>query len=230
MAQRPWNSILEHIRSLAARPDSPACDAELLLQFVSHHDEAAFESLLGRHGPMVLRVARRIVGNETDAEDVFQATFLLLARRAGAIRKRESVASWLHGVAHRLALSACGKRARRQAKERRAAEARALESNAESAWSELEETLHEVLAHLPAKYRTPLVYCYLEGRTQEEIAQQLGKPLGTVRSWLAGAANCCENACCVAAFRCPRRERAPPCWPRPAPRRRRCRFRCDSPR
>jgi RNA polymerase sigma factor (sigma-70 family) len=184
MTQRPWNSILDHIRSLAARRDSPAGDAELLLQFVSHNDESAFESLLRRHGPMVLRVAHRIVGNETDAEDVFQATFLLLARRAGSIRKRESVASWLHGVAHRLALSARGRRARRQEREREAAAIRSIESS-ESAWNELEETLHEVLAQLPAKYRTPLVYCYLEGWTQEEVARQLGKPLGTVRGWLA---------------------------------------------
>jgi RNA polymerase sigma factor (sigma-70 family) len=185
MAQRPWNPILQHIRSLAARHDSPSPDAELLSQFISHNDEAAFESLLRRHGPMVLRVARRTVGNETDAEDVFQATFLLLARRAGAIRKRESVASWLHGVAHRLALSARSKYARRQVREREAAAARSVESSPDSAWSELEETLHEVLAQLPAKYRTPLVHCYLEGWTQEEVARQLGKPLGTVRSWLA---------------------------------------------
>jgi len=185
MAQRPWNPILQHIRSLAARHDSPSSDAELLRQFSSHNDEAAFESLVRRHGPMVLRVARRTVGNETDAEDVFQATFLLLARRAGAIRKREAVASWLHGVAHRLALSARSKYARRQAREREAAAARSVQSSPESAWNELEETLHEVLAQLPAKYRTPLVHCYLEGWTQEEVARQLGKPLGTVRSWLA---------------------------------------------
>jgi RNA polymerase sigma-70 factor (ECF subfamily) len=134
---------------------------------------------------MVLRVARRVLGSETDAEDVYQATFLLLARRAGSIRKRESVASWLHGVAHRLALSARGKRARRQRHERRAAETRSSEAPPDSAWSELEETLHDVLAQLPGRYRTPLIYCYLEGWTQEEVAQQLGKPLGTVRSWLA---------------------------------------------
>ncbi len=183
MAERLWNSVLEHIRCLAAQGDSSSCDADLLHQFLARHEEAAFETLLRRHGPMVLRVARRIAGNDADAEDVFQATFLLLARRAAAIRKRESVASWLHGVAHRLALSARSKRIRRQQREREAA--RTLESPPESAWSELEETLHEALSQLPAKYRTPLVYCYLEGRTQEEVARQLGKPLGTVRSWLA---------------------------------------------
>ena len=173
MAARMWQPVLEQIRSLAARPDTPVSDAALLSCFVARHEEAAFETLLRRHGPMVLRVARRVLNNVSDAEDVFQATFLLLARRAGAIRKRDSVASWLHGVAHRLALSARGKRARRQERERQAVEAREVETPPESAWSELEETLHEVLAQLPAKYRTPLVYCYLEGWTQEEVARQL---------------------------------------------------------
>jgi RNA polymerase sigma factor (sigma-70 family) len=184
MTARRWHPVLDQIRSLAARPDTPVSDAELVSRFVARHDETTFEALLRRHGPMVLRVARRVLKNQSDAEDVFQATFLLLARRAGAIRKRESVASWLHGVAHRLALSARGKRARRQECERHAA-ARSVESPPELAWSDLEETLHEVLVQLPAKYRTPLVCCYLEGWTQEEVARQLGKPLGTVRSWVA---------------------------------------------
>ncbi|HEY7308498.1 MAG TPA: sigma-70 family RNA polymerase sigma factor [Gemmataceae bacterium] len=186
MARRPWEPVLEHIRALAAaRPDARACDAELLSRFVGRRDEAAFESLLRRHGPMVLRVARRVLDNDADAEDVFQATFLLLARRASTIRKRESVASWLHSVAYRLAVSMRSKRRKRQATEKRAAEARPTETPSASAWSELEGTLHEALAQLPAKYRTPLVYCYLEGWTQEEVARDLGVPLGTLRSWVA---------------------------------------------
>jgi RNA polymerase sigma factor (sigma-70 family) len=148
MAERAWNSVLEHIRCLAAQGDSSACDADLLHQFLARHEEAAFETLLRRHGPMVLRVACRIAGNDADAEDVLQATFLLLARRAAAIRKRESVAGWLHGVAHRLALSARSKRIRRQQREREAA-ARLLESPPESAWSELEET--ERIGDKPAR-------------------------------------------------------------------------------
>jgi RNA polymerase sigma factor (sigma-70 family) len=185
MAQQSWDPILVQIRSLAARPGTPAHDAELLSQFVSRQDEAAFESLLRRHGAMVFRVAQRVLECEADAEDVFQATFLLLARRASAIRKREAVASWLHGVAHRLALSVRSKRARRSEKERRAAEARPTETPAESSWGELERALDEAIARLPARYRTPLVCCYLEGRTQEEVARDLGVPLGTVRSWVA---------------------------------------------
>src|SRR5581483_4219517 len=176
-----WDLVLQQVRSLAVlREHRQVEDADLLSRFVLHYDEAAFEVLLRRHGPMVLRVARRVLRSEPDAEDVFQATFLLLARKAGSIRKRASVASWLHGTAHRLALHARSERTRRQAKEQQAAELRP-----EPAWSELDGVLDDVLAQLPEKYRTPLVYCYLEGRTQEEVAQLLGAPLGTVRRWLA---------------------------------------------
>lgn len=185
MARQRWQPVLDHIRSLAARPDPSASDAELLRRFLTQREEDAFAALVHRHGTMVLRVARRVLGNDADAEDVFQATFLLLSRRAAAIRKREAVAGWLHGVAHRLALSARTKRMRRQEREWQAAETRPTETPTTAAWSELEETLHEALAQLPEKYRTPLVCCYLEGRTQEEAARQLGTPLGTVRSWLA---------------------------------------------
>ena len=138
MARRPWQPVLDHLRSLAARRDLSASDAELLSQFIAERDEDAFASLVHRHGSMVLRVARRIVGNDSDAEDVFQATFLLLARRADAIRKREAVAGWLHGVAHRLALSARAQRIRHQNVERRAAETRQVQASPEAAWNELE--------------------------------------------------------------------------------------------
>jgi RNA polymerase sigma factor (sigma-70 family) len=181
MAEERRNAVIERIRSLAAAPSAEVRDSDLLGQFIARRDDAAFEALLRRHGPMVLRVARRILGHDADAEDVFQATFLLLSRAAHSIRKPEAVAGWLHGVAHRLALSARARRGRRQIEEQRAARARPTES----AWHDLEETLHEVIARLPEKYRTPLVYCYLEGWTQEEVARQLSVPLGTVHSWLA---------------------------------------------
>jgi RNA polymerase sigma factor (sigma-70 family) len=179
MVRTPWDVVLQHVRALAA-PRRQGEDAELLRRFVAGRDEAAFEALLRRHGPMVLRVARRVLRSEPDAEDVFQATFLLLARKAGSIRRRDAVAGWLHGVARRLALHAQADRARRRAKESRAARSRT-----DTAWSELDGVLDDVLAQLPEKYRTPLVCCYLEGRTQEEVAHLLGAPLGTVRSWLA---------------------------------------------
>lgn len=184
MVREPWSALIQQIRTLAARhPEVQTRDAELLHHFLTRRDEAAFETLLHRHGPMVYRTAWRILGSVNDAEDVFQATFLLLVRRGDDVRKRDSVAGWLHGVAHRLALTARAKRIQRQAKERQAA---VLDAKAPAAdWTELEATLHEVLAQLPEKYRTPLVFCYLEGWTQEEVARHLGRPLGTVRSWVA---------------------------------------------
>ncbi len=181
MSRTSWNVVLKQVHSLAgARDQAQAEDAELLGQFLAIGDEEAFETLLRRHGPMVLRVARRVLRSEADAEDAFQATFLLLARKARSIRRRSSVASWLHGVAHRLALHARADRARRREREGRVPGATSA-----SAWQELDGVLDEVLAGLPEKYRTPLVHCYLEGRTQEEVAQLLGAPLGTVRSWIA---------------------------------------------
>jgi RNA polymerase sigma factor (sigma-70 family) len=178
--------LLQHIRRLIAiETASQASDAALLERFVAQRDESAFTLLLERHGPMVLRLARRLLGQEQDAEDIFQATFLLFARKAGTIRKRQSVSSWLYGVAYRLAGRAREQRAHRKAQEKRAATMHAAKPQAATAWQDLQELLEDVLAQLPEKYRTPLILCYLEGKTQEQAAQQLGCPLGTVRSWLA---------------------------------------------
>src|SRR5437660_10589052 len=123
MASASLTNVLQQLRTIAnARACEDASDRELLTRFLDQREEAAFVALLKRHGPMVLHVCRRVQGNEHDAEDVFQATFLLLARRADSIRKLESVASWLHGVAHRLALKAKQQGARRQAREKRVAD------------------------------------------------------------------------------------------------------------
>src|SRR5260370_27129980 len=125
MATAQLSSVLQHLRTLAhARIYEDTSDRELLERFLVQREEAAFVALLKRHGPMVLQVCRRVQGNEHDAEDVFQATFLLFARKAGSVHKPESLASWLHGVAHRLALEARKQEARRQARERRAADMR----------------------------------------------------------------------------------------------------------
>jgi RNA polymerase sigma factor (sigma-70 family) len=134
---------------------------------------------------MILCLCRRLQCNEHDAEDVFQATFLLLARKAGSIRKYEAVASWLYGVAYRLALAARSQGARRQARERQAADMRKEPALPGKAWQELQATLEGALREVPEIYRAPLLLCYLEGQTQETAAQQLGCPLGTVRSRLA---------------------------------------------
>jgi cytochrome c peroxidase len=155
-------------------------DQVLLRQFSEQRDEAAFATLLYRHGPMVLDVCRSVLGNEADAEDAFQATFLILARKAASIRKTASLASWLHGVAHRTALKARAQSATREKNESRAP--RREVSNADDlAWREVRQVLHEELTSLAARYRDPLVACYLEGKTQEEAAAQLGLAKSTLK-------------------------------------------------
>jgi RNA polymerase sigma factor (sigma-70 family) len=190
MANAQLGTVLRQLRRMVQpRAYEDTSDRELLERFLAQREEAAFVILMKRHGPMVLNVCRRVQGNEHDAEDVFQATFLLLACKADTIRKQDSLASWLHGVAHRLALEARGQGARRQARERRAADMRRTSGVSDKAWQELQATLDEALCQVPEKYRVPLLLCYLEGKTQEEAASQLGCPLGTVRSRLARGRN-----------------------------------------
>jgi RNA polymerase sigma factor (sigma-70 family) len=167
-------------------------DGELLERFVGRRDGAAFEELVRRHGPMVLRVCRRVLPRLADAEDAFQATFIVLARKAGSIVKRASLASWLHGVAHRVALQAREREQRHQ--DTRAPELTETvadgcqrEPATEVAWRDLRPVLDEEVGRLPEKYRAPLVLCYLEGRTTDETAAQLGWPRGTVASYLSRA-------------------------------------------
>src|SRR5215471_7316219 len=122
MATAPLGTLLRHIHRLAGDPPGLArrfTDRELLDDFASRRDVTAFSALVARHGPMVLRVCRRVLGHEQDAEDAFQATFLVLARALGSIRKRESLASWLHGVAYRTAMKAKRSAARRRNHEAR---------------------------------------------------------------------------------------------------------------
>src|SRR5262249_38074396 len=144
-------------------------------QFLATHDEAAFQAILRRHGPMVFRVCRRVLPQEQDAEDAFQATFLVLARQARTIRKQGSLASWLHGVAYRAALKVRARAARRR---ECALQAEGLDPRTalpdDVSFKEMRSLLDEELARLPAKLRAPLVLCYLEGLTQDEAAQQLG--------------------------------------------------------
>ncbi|MBI1915117.1 MAG: RNA polymerase sigma factor, partial [Planctomycetes bacterium] len=186
MVNTKLGSVLWQVRQMAADEGlAGATDGELLERFSARQEEAAFAVLLHRHGSMVLGVARRVLRQQQDAEDVLQATFLVLARKAGSIRKRESVGSWLHGVAYRLAVEAKGQRTRRQARERQAGTMRYKRTSCEGAWQELEEALDQALASLPKKYREAVVLCCLEDKTQEEVARQVGCPLGTVRSRLA---------------------------------------------
>src|SRR5262245_3951450 len=154
MANAQLGLVLRQVRRLAEGVEpAGATDGQLLEKFRARQEEAAFAALLYRHGPMVWGVARRVLRHEQDAEDVFQATFLLLAKKAGSIRRRESVGSWLYGVAYRLALEARGQGARRQAHQRRAGAMRHKPTNREEVWQELEEALDQALQQLPEKYR-----------------------------------------------------------------------------
>jgi RNA polymerase sigma factor (sigma-70 family) len=188
MAGEQIGAVLRFIRRAAgARGRGEETDADLVDRFAARRDEAAFAALLRRHGPLVLGVCRRVLGNAADADDAFQATFLVLVRKARSIRKSASVASWLHGVAHRVALEARTRAARRRAHERRAEAAGLADPSGEAAVRELRAVLDEELGQLPVKYRSPLVLHYLEGKTKEETARQLGWTEGTVSGRLARA-------------------------------------------
>ncbi len=161
-------------------------DEQLLERFVTAHGEGgerAFEALIERHGPMVLRVCRTILRDRHDAEDAFQATFMALARQAASIRSRASVASWLHGVARRVAFYARSAASRRRESERKAADL-AERSVAEPRWDDLAQVVDEEIDQLPERYRAPIVLCDMEGLTEGQAAQRLARPVGTIRSQL----------------------------------------------
>jgi RNA polymerase sigma factor (sigma-70 family) len=187
MARPQSELLLQHIRRLAGRDAAAGSDVELLRRFLGEKDEAAFTALVQRHGSMVWQVCISALDQREDAEDVFQATFLVLARKAGSVRKQESLASWLHGVALNLARKVRGRNLRRrtsadEALERVAAQpARPMD---DLTWRELRQVMHEELGRLPEKNRLPILLCHLEGRTQDEAAQALGWSRGRLRGRL----------------------------------------------
>jgi RNA polymerase sigma factor (sigma-70 family) len=162
-------------------------DKQLLAGFIERGDEAAFATLVGRHGPLVWRACRHALGHEQDAEDVFQATFMLLARKAGAIRKRDSVGPWLFGVAHRLAMKVVRAAQRRRRHERQALERLAQEPSAAASLRDVQMILDDEVERLPEKYRVPFVLCCLEGKSQEQATRELGWKKGTFSARLAQA-------------------------------------------
>ena len=165
-------------------------DGSLLAQIVHEPGEearAAFTVLVERHGPMVLGVCRQTLGNSHDADDAFQGTFMVLARKASSVRKADSVASWLHGVALRVAKRARTEVARRAAYERRSASMKPKKPDHAEGLPDSCPELHEEIARLPRHYREPVVLCYLEGLSAEVAAQRLGCPRGTVLSRLSRA-------------------------------------------
>ena len=170
-------------RVLSPEMADATADAHLLDLFLQQHDETAFEALVRRHGPMVLGVCRRILGNSHDAEDAFQAVFLVLTRKAASIRPRRMVGNWLYGVAYRTALEVRKSAAKRRVKERHSGERRPTDVG-ERMDEELLAILDEEVSRLPDRYRAVLVLCDLEERTRKETAAQLGCKEGTVASRL----------------------------------------------
>jgi RNA polymerase sigma factor (sigma-70 family) len=181
MATGQANPLLVYIRRLAAPPTADVSDRELLQRFSALHDENAFAALVQRHGPMVLNVSRRVLHNSDDAEDIFQATFLVLLHKAAHLRWKESVGNWLYEVAYRLALKARTASARRRLHEVRVPQPPLGDLPTELNWRELQTLLDEELHRLPGSYRVPLILCYLEGATRDEAAQRLGWSLSTLK-------------------------------------------------
>ncbi|VTR99928.1 sigma-70 family rna polymerase sigma factor : RNA polymerase sigma factor, sigma-70 family OS=Singulisphaera acidiphila (strain ATCC BAA-1392 / DSM 18658 / VKM B-2454 / MOB10) GN=Sinac_2507 PE=4 SV=1: Sigma70_r2: Sigma70_r4_2: Poly_export [Gemmata massiliana] len=166
---------VSQFRKLTAEPEE---DARLLERFHAHTDAAAFAELVRRHGPMVLGVCRRVLGNGPDADDAFQGAFLVLARKAGSVRNGRSVANWLFGVARFIALRARDKDARRRTHEAQAALQPRTGTEPDT---ELIAAVEEELHRLPERYRVPLVACFLQSRTQEDAAKELRCSLSTLR-------------------------------------------------
>ncbi|HEV3449505.1 MAG TPA: sigma-70 family RNA polymerase sigma factor [Gemmataceae bacterium] len=185
MARQSLGLVLQHIRTLVGGTAGlVSSDGKLLERFVMLRDEAAFAALVEEYGPMVLRVCRAVLRDGHEAEDASQATFLVLARRAGSLDCRRPLGGWLHAVAARIAAKARANVAKRRRHEREAMNLLRGEP-AKTSDPEQQALLHEELQRLPDKYRVPLVLCYLQGKTHEQAARELGRPVGSM-SWYLG--------------------------------------------
>ena len=182
------NGVVQTLRRVAERQSlADQSDAELLERFVAQREQAAFEVLVRRHGSIVLGVCRRQARNAHDADDAFQATFMTLARKAGAIRGSDAVRAWLYKVAWRIAIRARARAVRRATCEERVGNLAELALASDPPASDLRPVLDEEIARLPETYRSAVISYYLEGTTVSETARVLGCPKGTVLSRLARA-------------------------------------------
>lgn len=177
-------AVQQIVRKLRVQSLAVETDRQLLEAFADQGDESAFAELVRRHGPLVLGVARRVVGNVQDAEDVFQATFLVLARKASSVPWRDSIKNWLHGVAFRIAVKARSRALKRRMREAAASQQLPVPTPPAECWAELRGVLDEEIARLPARFRDVLILCYLEGKTRDEAAETLGWSLGKVKGCL----------------------------------------------
>jgi RNA polymerase sigma factor (sigma-70 family) len=182
------SEVLQHLRrTVLLREGAGLTDGQLLERFISARDSAALAALVRRHGPMVWGVCRRVLRSEHDAEDAFQAAFLVLVRKPASVVPREMVANWLHGVAYQTALKARATAARRRARERQVAEIPEPLTVPQELWNDLQPLFDQELSNLPDIYRAVVVLCDLEGKTRREAARLLGCPEGTVAGRLARA-------------------------------------------
>jgi RNA polymerase sigma factor (sigma-70 family) len=187
MTTSPTQTVLQQLRTAVLPQDlAQRTDGKLLSCFLEQREEAAFATLVKRHGPMVWGVCRRLLGH-VDAEDAFQATFLVLFQKAATIKPREMVGNWLHGVAYQTALHARRTTVRRRAREKQVQPMPDTQAVQEDLWSQLQPLLDQELRRLPDRYRAVLVLCDLEGKTRKEAARHLKRPEGTVAGWLARA-------------------------------------------
>lgn len=189
MGYQPFSAVLRYLQRAAGLPAvDEASDGQLLERFVNEQDPVAFEMLMQRHGRLVWGVCQRLLPDKNDAEDAFQAAFLVLIRKAGSLGKPESLGSWLYGVAYRVAFNLLrekAKQARRQGGKGQVEDMPQPEAATDSAWRELRPVLDAELNRLPDKYRAPLILCYLEGKTNEQAAQELGWPIGSISKRLS---------------------------------------------
>src|SRR5436190_4196220 len=182
------NGVIQHLRrAMLLRDGAGLPDRQLLEDYISRRDEAALAVLVRRHAPMVWGVCRRVLSSYHDAEDAFQATFLVLVRRAASIASPELLANWLYGVAHQTALKARATVAKRKVRERQVTEMPEPAVVEQDLWDDLQPLLDQELSRLPDIYRVVIVLCDLEGKTRKEAARHLGLPEGTVGSRLARA-------------------------------------------
>src|SRR5215475_1370820 len=175
------NEVVDSLRRAAlGQADGGFTDGQLLARFIEQRDQAAITALVQRHGPMVWGVCRRILRHHHDAEDAFQASFLVLVRKAASIRQREMTANWLYGVAHQTAMKARALRAKRRTREKQGTAMPEPQAPEQDPRNDLQPLLDQELSRLPDKYRVAIVLCDLEGKTRQEAARQLGLPEGTL--------------------------------------------------
>jgi RNA polymerase sigma factor (sigma-70 family) len=185
--------LARHVCALARiRAIHEWTDRQLLEEFLANRDETAFAALIKRHGPLVLAVCHRALHHQHDEEDVFQATFLALARNAASIQKRESLGGWLHGVAYRLAMRAKRDASRRRQWQRSAATVFPVNESSDLAWSEVQVILDEEVQRLPEKHREVFVRCFMEDKSGAEVARELGLKEGMARA-AAGLVRICGS-------------------------------------